>query len=277
MINFVKCVRQMAHDRLLIQNPRAFFWCCAYANRQHPSELALELPEGQPLVETPFARAMQLAAGTLSVLDSNGNSWGRIWCVYELFQTLSNSARGDVGYTYDMYTCLPSPITIEYPGRISAVFEAWANSWTDGQAHLDTALQPLKCGIRSILMLAFVPVLCWSIVFSQGRIDATRFFSERGTGHRIEEREAVGITQGRAECDNNQWVHKSVREAAFPLSLLELGVSFTCQEGQASIEADKDRILATIGDGAVELNDVVHGCVAASALTQALSCQVTAK
>ena len=40
---------------------------------------------------------------------------------------------------------------------------------------------------------------------------------------------------------------KISHEKAFPISLFDLGVSFRCQEGAASVASDKERIIATIG------------------------------
>ena len=55
---------------------------------------------------------------------------------------------------------------------------------------------------------------------------------------------------------------------AFPLPLLDDGISFECKEGQASFAADKDRIMAEIGTGSKTVDSVVHGIVAAAAMNR---------
>ena len=52
-------------------------WCVQYALRQH--DLGTELGD-KPLHEMPFARAIKLATGTVSVVDSQGLCFTRIWC-----------------------------------------------------------------------------------------------------------------------------------------------------------------------------------------------------
>ena len=52
-------------------------WCVQYALRQH--DLGTELGD-KPLHEMPFARAIKLARGTVSVVDSKGECFSRVWC-----------------------------------------------------------------------------------------------------------------------------------------------------------------------------------------------------
>lgn len=94
---------------------------------------------------------------------------------------------------------------------------------------------------------------------------------------------AVGITQGVAAADvahaqpglnvsgtalfQNQ---KVFREKFFPLELTDLGISFRCCEGQASVETDKTKILEEIGQYSDLLDSSIHGVVAAAALERVL-------
>ena len=55
---------------------------------------------------------------------------------------------------------------------------------------------------------------------------------------------------------------------AFPLALLDAGISFTCEDGQASVAMDKDRILDEIGASSETVDRVVHGIVAAAAMNR---------
>ena len=86
---------------------------------------------------------------------------------------------------------------------------------------------------------------------------------------RTEQRSAVGITDGLAavDCDAKA---KGQREKFFPMELLALGMAVKCREGQASVEADKARILQCIGSKTDRLDATVHGRVAAAGLRRGL-------
>merc|ERR1711865_656455 len=60
------------------------------------------------LTETSFYKAMALARGTLSVVDSNGVCWERIWCIFELYHSVASKPKED--YTWDVYTTLLVPV-----------------------------------------------------------------------------------------------------------------------------------------------------------------------
>ena len=51
--------------------------------------------------QTSFARAMQIAKGTVSVVDGSAGCFERIWCVYELYNSLVSAK---ASYTYDLVT-----------------------------------------------------------------------------------------------------------------------------------------------------------------------------
>ena len=57
-----------------------------------------------------------------------------------------------------------------------------------------------------------------------------------------QQRQAVGITQGLAASDIDV-SDKTSRECHFPIQLLQLGIQFQCSEGEASVEADRKRII----------------------------------
>ena len=61
-----------------------------------------------------------------------------------------------------------------------------------------------------------------------------------------EERFAVGITQGLAAVDRYHF-EKALREEPFPLKLTDNGIAFRCEEGEASVEDDRIKILDEIG------------------------------
>jgi len=81
---------------------------------------------------------------------------------------------------------------------------------------------------------------------------------------------AVGITQGLAAVDYYSAFNKTAREEHFPIELIQRGISFRCENGNASVESDKHKIMAEIGADATLLNDTVHGVVAAAALERVL-------
>lgn len=64
-------------------------WVCAYGNNQWDlSDITMD-PR-----ESGFTRAMTIAKGrTITILDSDGTVFTRIWCVYELYLTLIDSQK----------------------------------------------------------------------------------------------------------------------------------------------------------------------------------------
>jgi len=90
-------------------------------------------------------------------------------------------------------------------------------------------------------------------------------------GRYNEERKlAVGITQGLAAVDEGSAFYKTEREKHFPIDLIQCGITFCCENGNASVESDKRKIIAEIGTDATLLNDTIHGVVAAAALERVL-------
>ena len=91
---------------------------------------------------------------------------------------------------------------------------------------------------------------------------------------------AVGIVTGLAAVDGSTGFGgaakapglKGKREAAFPPELMQQGMSFDCAKGQASVAADRDKIIIEIGDVSAQqqLNRSVHGRVASASLRLAL-------
>ena len=81
---------------------------------------------------------------------------------------------------------------------------------------------------------------------------------------------AVGITQGLVWVDAGNSSIKSEREEHFPLELIDRGVSFKCEEGAASVEADKVKILSEIGNQKTVLDEQIHAVVSGAVLARAL-------
>ena len=63
---------------------------------------------------------------------------------------------------------------------------------------------------------------------------------------------------------------KAVREKYFPIELIHLGISFRGEDGKASVEADRLKIMAEIGSKSTLLNDTIHGVISAAALKRVL-------
>ena len=64
------------------------YWVCAYANNQW--KLGEELVSD--LKQTSFRKALDRAEGTVTVLDSGAVTFTRVWCCYEIFVSLKESA-----------------------------------------------------------------------------------------------------------------------------------------------------------------------------------------
>lgn len=81
--DFVACCKQ--HARFRGQSGReASYWVCAYANRQH--DLGADISDDPQ--QSSFRRAMKVAQGLLLVLDPNATPFVRIWCDFEIFNTV---------------------------------------------------------------------------------------------------------------------------------------------------------------------------------------------
>ena len=90
------------------------------------------------------------------------------------------------------------------------------------------------------------------------------------TDYLDEKRLAVGITQSAVWADQGFSSMKSEREKYFPLELIDCGVSFKCEEGAASVDADKDKILSEIGNQKTVLDEQIHAVVGGAALERVL-------
>ena len=99
-----------------------------------------------------------------------------------------------------------------------------------------------------------------------------------------EQRYAVGISGSPAAIDSTGGPNrdgysfgdtnltKAEREKFFPIKLLQLAIGFKCALGQASVQADLDKILDKIKarNETEELDSAVHGLVAAASLQRVL-------
>ena len=194
------------------RSPR--YWVCAHANNQH--KLAGEIVDD--VTKSSFARAMAISNGTVSVVDSKAGYFERIWCVFELYVSLT--ATTNESYTYDVVTATPWQIVVR---------NTLTEMITGAAMH-----EPLGRG-------------SWVM-------------ADHG---------AVAIIDGLpAQATNAD--DKKEQEEAFPLELIDMGIAFKCLDGKASMEKDKERILAAIGDKSTLLDDTVHGVLAHAALRRAL-------
>ena len=75
---------------------------CAYANNQW--DLQAELVDD--LAQTSFRKALDLANGTISVVDPDGVCFTRVWCCYEIYVSLKVAADR---LKYDVRDCYARP------------------------------------------------------------------------------------------------------------------------------------------------------------------------
>ena len=96
VFQFVTCVVKHSEQRRLGIN--AAYWVCAYANNQW--DLASDLVANP--AESSFRRALDVAEGTLSILDGSAIAYSRVWCNYEMFVTLEKAK--SASHLFDIYT-----------------------------------------------------------------------------------------------------------------------------------------------------------------------------
>mmetsp|Transcript_43842 Transcript_43842/g.101285 ORF Transcript_43842/g.101285 Transcript_43842/m.101285 type:complete len:1039 (-) Transcript_43842:212-3328(-) len=98
VFDFVRCLERHAFLRKLpLSTP---YWVCAYANNQW--KLGGEIQKDPS--QTSFRKAMELAVGTVSVVDSSAVTFSRIWCSYEVATTLEGAGTK----LYDISTVPPT-------------------------------------------------------------------------------------------------------------------------------------------------------------------------
>ena len=88
VFHFVSCVVKHSEQRRLGLD--STYWVCAYANNQW--DLAYDLAATP--AESSFRRALDVADGTLSILDDAAIAYSRVWCNYEMFVTLEKAQAG---------------------------------------------------------------------------------------------------------------------------------------------------------------------------------------
>lgn len=93
LFSFVSCCEEHSKLRQL-DEARATYWICAYANSQHDLSEAITTDPSQ----TSFAKAMKLAEGVLLILDSNATPFTRIWCDYELYLTSKHLSKQSMSF-----------------------------------------------------------------------------------------------------------------------------------------------------------------------------------
>ncbi|CAE7291840.1 unnamed protein product [Symbiodinium sp. KB8] len=96
VFHFVACVVKHSEQRRL--GSASTYWVCAYANNQW--ELAYDVAANP--AESSFRRALDVAEGTLSILDDAARAYERVWCEYEVFVTLEKAKR--TAHLFDIYT-----------------------------------------------------------------------------------------------------------------------------------------------------------------------------
>jgi len=182
VLDFVACVVTHALDHGYSlegskNNPTAAYWVCAYANNQWD----LTSVNAPTLKETSFYKALKLAEGAVSILDSDGMCFARVWCSYECSVVLTQIK----GLKYEVYTA--------------------------------------------------------------------KKHDSKGFNGRSRPRSAVGIIDGLGVRDHHSaedTEDKALREVHFPVGLAKQAFQLTLETAQASVEADRVKILNTIAEQA---------------------------
>jgi len=122
VFHLIACIEQHACDRFLENYDDVKYWICAFANNQHNLEQELT---SNP-TESPFFRAMQLSAGTVSIVDTKMECFSRIWCGFEVTAAIRDMSSTDrhCGYDdlYDAYTIDRSKKkSVDLTGGLAAV------------------------------------------------------------------------------------------------------------------------------------------------------------
>ncbi|CAB9530519.1 expressed unknown protein [Seminavis robusta] len=144
-IELVDCLDRHARDRGMdVDDPSTTYWVCAFANNQHrlDGELPGDSSHENYLQTIPFYRAINLADGTVSIVDTKATCYTRIWCVFEVaistgVLTKANSDRSDIQgkqsdhHLYDVYA-------------ITGGQQSRAIGLTDGLAHVDRSCPPAQ-------------------------------------------------------------------------------------------------------------------------------------
>ena len=96
VFDFISCLERHSQDHA--DNAGALtYWVCAYANNQWKLDEELEAD----LTQTSFRQALDLADGTVTILDALSKTFTRVWCCYEIFVSLTASERQ---LKYEVYT-----------------------------------------------------------------------------------------------------------------------------------------------------------------------------
>lgn len=84
VVMFLSCVEE--HVKLHHLPESSPYWICAYANNQH--NIGSEISSDP--TQSSFFKAMEIAVGTLSIIDHKAVSLSRIWCCFEIGITLQH-------------------------------------------------------------------------------------------------------------------------------------------------------------------------------------------
>mmetsp|Transcript_124186 Transcript_124186/g.277078 ORF Transcript_124186/g.277078 Transcript_124186/m.277078 type:complete len:729 (+) Transcript_124186:23-2209(+) len=84
VLRFLACLKQHAQDQEL-EGEGACYWVCAHANNLHEMEMV-----SSELEENHSFRAMRspTTRGIVLVIDDKAMVFSRVWCIYELFQSI---------------------------------------------------------------------------------------------------------------------------------------------------------------------------------------------
>ena len=256
------------------------FWVCAYANRQW--DIAGDVTDDP--TKTSFHKAIVGSLGVVSIVDRAGRYFSRVWCDYEISvairfveQDASDPALRDDLVANERRRAMSvrgaNMAASEKPPKLSQVAPG------DDDSDDEPKTPPFTYDVYTALEHK-------SLMHQALEL---RNYDSESKLVRVPELQAVGLTDGLAECDR---VHidssqharlKRTRECHFPADILQQGLAARVQDGQASVASDVRHILNTISrnpihsaplaeDAAYDsINAMLHAKVAASGLVNAVA------
>lgn len=160
-----QCLLQHSNDRMFGEE-QVGYWICAFAAVQWTADGDTDwvAPDWVNMyasnqwydpTNSPFQKAMRLAEGTISIIDSGGGYFKRVWCCYEIWSTLMLAAAtnlyGDLlpegqieVYKYDIYTCVNENTAVGLTdGFAPADMKRGKHWWTTDKYHREKGF-PVK-------------------------------------------------------------------------------------------------------------------------------------
>jgi len=251
VMDFISCVEKHASVRG-IEADCAYYWVCAYANNQHD----LDNINVMDPKSTPFYKAIKLSQGVLSLLDSEGFLFTRVWCCFEHLAVVEYGAQRKLlldmaTITRDGAQILTDGLTSEDSKNGRTIF-ANINDLGDPFPGADKKLyvQVQESVNTKSIMHLYAEQWHEVVIPKDAELLSATFGPDSSS--------AKDVTQKVAEklklADENNWNNKAMRESGFPLRLIEKGYEINILASQASRYLDWYKIITSVSGG--ELKDI---------------------